>query len=445
MRVVITNNHSMLNAGDHMILRETVRMLREADPGAEIDLIFNEPASGQAAFPNTRIHASPVSWVASRRPDGSYALAGRTARWGYLALLVLSALWFRATSRAFFPFLDARKRGLLRALARADLVLVCGGGNFYTPHAFDGLTGWFGFTLSCCAVALLMGKPLALLPQSIGPFHSNSQRRAMAAIIRRARLTCVRERASLRLLEELGCAQRALCLPDMAFGAQVDAVEEARALLERTGALQQEAAFRVGMSLLNWGDQYAQFRGQNSYESAVLACIDAITAQGGQVVLFAQCCGPSAAEDDRRTGARIYAQVADPARVHVVMEEVAPDVLQAAYAGMDYFIGTRMHAVILALNAGTPALAIGYLHKTRGVLEELGMRERCLDIATISAEQLLAAFEQLRRDATRDPAAPYLRHARRAKHALGRILASIVQQPAHPIALDSLAIEQDAP
>lgn len=445
MRIVVTNNHSMLNAGDHMILRETVRMLREAGPAAEIDLAFNEPASGQAAFPEHRIHASPVNWVASLRPDGSYALAGRTARWGYLFLLLLSALWFRATSWALFPFTDARKRGLLRALARADLVLVCGGGNFYTSTAGDGLTGWFGFTLSCCAVALLMGKPLALLPQSIGPFHSSSQRRAMAAIIRRARLTCVRERASLGVLEALGCTQRALCLPDMAFGAQVDAAEAARALLERVGALHQDASFRVGMSLLNWGDQYPQFQGQNTYENAILACIDAITAQGGQVVLFAQCCGPSAAEDDRRTGARIHAQVADPRRVHVVMEEVAPDVLQAAYARMDYFIGTRMHAVILALNAGTPALAIGYLHKTRGVLEELGMREHCLDISTITSEQLLAAFEQLRRDAKRDPAAPYLRHARRAKSALGRILASIAAQPTRPPALDSLATEQEAP
>ena len=445
MRVVITNNHSMLNAGDHMILRETLEMLRAADAGVQVDLVFNEPASGQAAFPGHRVHPSPVSWVASLRPDGSYALAGRTARWGYLVLLVLSALWFRATSWALFPFVDARKRALLRAIARADLVLVCGGGNFYTPHAYDGLTGWFGFTLSCCAVALLMRKPLALLPQSIGPFHSSSQRHAMAAIIRRARLTCVRERASLRLLEELGCAQRALCLPDMAFGAQADAAEAARAVLERAGVLPQQAAFRVGMSLLNWRDQYPQFQGQNRYESAVLACIDALTAQGGQVVLFAQCCGPSAAEDDRRTGARVHAQVADPGRVHVVAEQVPPDVLQAAYAGMDYFIGTRMHAVILALNAGTPALAIGYLHKTRGVLEELGMRERCLDIGTITPEQLLAAFEQLRHDARRDPAAPYLRHARRAKGALGQILASIAAQPTRPVSLDSLAIERDAP
>ena len=445
MRVVITNNHSMLNAGDHMILRETLRMLRAADPNAEIDLVFNEPASAELAFPDYRIHASPVNWVASLRPDGSYALAGRTARWGYLLLLLLSALWFRATAQALFPFFDARKRALMRAIAHADLVLVCGGGNFYTSNAYDGLTGWFGFTLSCCATALLMGKPLALLPQSIGPFHSTSQRRAMAAIVRRARLTCVRERASLRVLEELGCAQRALCLPDMAFGAQVDAAEAARSVLERAGAPHQEAKFRVGISLLNWSDQYPQFQGQNHYEDAVLACIDAITAQGGQVVLFAQCCGPSAAEDDRRTSVRIHAQVADPGRVHVVAEQVPPDVLQAAYERMDYFIGTRMHAVILALNAGTPALAIGYLHKTRGVLEELGMRERCLDIGTITSEQLLGAFEQLHRDANTDPAAPYLRHARRAKGALGQILASIAAQRTRTPALDSLAIDQEVP
>lgn len=422
MRIVITNNHSMLNAGDHMIMRETLRMLHAAMPGATIDLVFNDPAYARRVLPAYVIHPSPIAWATTPQPDGRLLLGGRWARWSSLLLLVVGALLYRLTRLRAFPTRWPARRALLRALAQADLVLVCGGGNLYSTNAGDGLTGWFGLTLGCGAAALLMGKPLALLPQSIGPLHSREQRWATRLLVRHARLTCVRERKSLAVLRELGCAQRAVCLPDLAFGAGAAAAAEARALLGRLGAAGQGAAMRVGMSVMNWADQYPLFGRQAEYEQALLACIDTITAQGGQVVLFAQCCGPSAMDDDRLVSARVQARAAQPGRVHVMREVAAPEVLQAAYGQMDYFIGTRMHAVILALNAGTPALAIGYLHKTRGVFEALGLRERCLDIDTITAAQLLDAFERLQRDATRGAAEPYLDHARRSKRVLAQLL-----------------------
>jgi colanic acid/amylovoran biosynthesis protein len=154
----------------------------------------------------------------------------------------------------------------------------------------------------------------------------------------------------------------------------------------------------------------------------MLGCIDAITAQGGVVVLFAQCCGPSAAEDDRQVNARLFARAAQPDRVLVIAEALPPDVLQAAYGQMDYFIGTRMHSVILALNAGVPALAIGYLHKTRGVLDELGLSDYCYDIEMLTAETLIAGFERLRCSGMAYSVAPYLDRARRAKLALVQVL-----------------------
>ena len=249
--------------------------------------------------------------------------------------------------------------------------------------------------LSGCALALLMGKPLVLLPQSIGPLHDDFQRRAARWVVCHAALTCVRERRSLDLLQQLGCAQRALRLPDMAFGAP-SGTSPAQALLDHAGRSATAPAFRVGMTVLNWSGQNFTFTGQETYEDAMLGCIDTLTAQGGEVVLFAQCCGPSAAEDDRHVGARLRARASMPDRVLLIAEPLPPPALQAAYGQMDYFIGTRMHSVILALNAGVPALAIGYLHKTSGVLEELGMADRCYDINTLTAAELIDGFERLR-------------------------------------------------
>jgi polysaccharide pyruvyl transferase WcaK-like protein len=454
VNILLINNHSLRNAGDHAILAETLRLLEQRFPAARVGLVFNDTASARAALPGYPIYASPLTWAAPLGADGNYRFVARWRRLLYLALLLAWALCRRLAGWAPPPFACRSKRALLRAFAEADLVLACGGGYIYAAGPGDDLSGWFGFMLAGCALALLLNKPLALLPQSIGPLHDQFQRRATRWVVRGARLTCVRERRSLDLLRQLGCDARAVHMPDMAFGAPSGPVEPARALLDRAGA-PIAPAFRVGMTVLNWSGQNFTFTGQQRYEDAVLGLIDAIAAQGGMVALFAQCRGPSAAEDDRLVGARLRARAACPDRVLLLDDELPPDALQAAYGQMDYFVGTRMHSVILALNAGVPALAIGYLHKTSGVLGELGLAEYCYDIATLTAEELIAGFERLRaasspggapsragsgggraplppdvgegaggwgaKDAYPD-VGPYLERARRAKRALAQLL-----------------------
>jgi colanic acid/amylovoran biosynthesis protein len=422
LKILLINNHSLLNAGDYAILAETLRMLEERFPEAQIGLVFNDTAPVSAALPGYEVHGAPLTWAAPLDERGQYMFINRWLRLLYLALLALAALAYRASGYLPRVFADRRKHGLLRAFAAADLVLACGGGYIYAPGSGDGLSGWFGFMLSGCVLALLMGKPLVLLPQSIGPLHDDFQRRAVRWVVRRAQLTCVRERRSLDLLQQLGCAQRALRLPDMAFGAPSGLAAPALALLDHAGRPAMPYAFCVGMTVLNWSGQSFTFTRQEAYEHAMLGCIDTLTARGGVVVIFAQCRGPSVAEDDRHVGARLRARAAMPERVFLIEEPLPPPALQAAYAQMDYFIGTRMHSVILALNAGVPALAIGYLHKTSGVLEELGMADHCYDINTLTAAQLIGGFERLRCVGAAPGVAPYLDRARRAKRVLAQLL-----------------------
>ena len=210
LKLLLINNHSLLNAGDYAILTETLRMLEERFPEAQIDLVFNDTDSARAALPGYAIHDAPLTWAAPLDQRGQYMFVNRWLRLLYLALLTLVALGYRVSGHLPPLFADRRKRGLLRAFAAADLVLACGGGYIYAPGPGDGLSGWFGFMLSGCALALLMGKPLVLLPQSIGPLHDDFQRRAARWVVCRAALICVRERRSLDLLQQLGCAQRAL-------------------------------------------------------------------------------------------------------------------------------------------------------------------------------------------------------------------------------------------
>lgn len=424
MKIVILNNHSILNAGDYAILLETLALLEASFPGAQVALVFNDHASARRELPGYRVLESPLSLVAPLTAAGTYAFAPRPRRAAVAASLLLGAMARRA--RLPIAPLPAPQRALISALAEADLVLACGGGYLYAASVEETL-GWFGFSVLGMLLTLLLGRPLALLPQSIGPLHGRRQRLVARLIARQARLTCVRERISLQTLQSLGAAGRALITPDLAFGHASAPPDEARALLRRYGMAEAPEGRAIGVTALNWAGQNHTFAAQARYERAITDAIDALTARGDTVAIFAQCCGPSAAEDDRIVARRIGAAARHPARVAVIDEPLPPPLLQAAYGCMDAFVGTRMHSVILAINAGVPAVAIGYLHKTAGVLAEAGLSERALDISSITGEQIVAALDALG-DPDTSRADAYLQRAARVRRGLPGLLRSAAQK-----------------
>jgi colanic acid/amylovoran biosynthesis protein len=433
MKILVTTNHSSLNAGDRAILTETLRMLEQAFPGAYVTLLFNDVDSGRAAWPDYPVLPSPLAWAFRLDPAHGYQLVEPLLQPLRIAALLLGMLihrWVGTTPRLFA---NPERQALLDAAAAADLVLIVGGGHIYGPASYPNLRGrlwfvlWFVCTLMGGVLAIAGGKPLALLPQSIGPLHGRFQRGLVAWVVRRAGLTFVRERPSLDLLGELGVAGRVLLVPDFVFGFAAAARAEVDPVLAELDAVQPPPAFRVGMTAMNWAGQGGDGRVvQANYEHALQACIDAITAQNGVVVLFGQCCGPTAAEDDRLISADLRARANQPARVIVVSQVLPPAQLQAAYGAMDYMVGTRTHSVILALNAGTPSLCIGYLHKTQGILEQMHLERYCYDITQLTAESLVAAFEQLRATPEQATVEPYLGRARRSKQAIAALLRLLV-------------------
>jgi colanic acid/amylovoran biosynthesis protein len=57
------------------------------------------------------------------------------------------------------------------------------------------------------------------------------------------------------------------------------------------------------------------------------------------------------------------------------MEEFDDVALGELFAACDLLIGTRLHSAIIAMNFGTPAVALNYEHKSEGVMRQLGLPE----------------------------------------------------------------------
>lgn len=398
MKILILNAHSAQNAGDLAILRESIACMRRAFPGADLTITMNDELSD--LLPTDAVFVGSFTrWMMRVDARGEW-------RWRkslvplYAVLLILSSLLYRLTRLQLLPRLRER-RDLLRAYYAADVVAVIGGGHLYARHAANIAFVWLWLGI---ALAVLMGKPLIFLPQSFGPLPGAIQQGMLRWLLSRSALVVAREYRSLRLLAEIGLRHRVLVLPDLAFGD--DATDSQSPLVPEVAALTADSRPLIGLTLMDWQGQNPQFRNQRSYEAAVLALMRHVGERyGARVVLFAQCTGPTAAHDDRLIARRLLAEARSQGldNVDFVDAALSPEQLKAAYEQLDLLVATRMHSAIFALSRNVPALAIGYLYKSVGIMEMLGLERHALDIATIDAETLCAGFDALwsKREATR--------------------------------------------
>ncbi|HEY0601967.1 MAG TPA: polysaccharide pyruvyl transferase family protein [Herpetosiphonaceae bacterium] len=388
MKILILNAHSAQNAGDLAILRESIACMRRAFPGADLTITMNDELSD--LLPADAVFVGSFTrWMMRVDARGEW-------RWRkslvplYAALLILTSLLYRLTGLQLLPRLPER-RDLLRAYYAADVVAVIGGGHLYARHSANIAFAWLWLGI---ALAVLMGKPLIFLPQSFGPLPGAVQQEMLRWLLSRSALVVAREYRSLRLLAEIGLRRRVLVLPDLAFGD--DSTESP--LVPQVAALTGDRQPLIGLTLMDWQGQNPQFHNQRSYENAVLALMRHVGERyGARVVLFAQCTGPTAAHDDRIIARRLLAEARSQGidGVYFVDAALSPEQLKAAYEHLDLLVATRMHSAIFALSRNVPALAIGYLYKSVGIMEMLGLERHALDIATIDAETLCAGFDAL--------------------------------------------------
>jgi colanic acid/amylovoran biosynthesis protein len=99
-------------------------------------------------------------------------------------------------------------------------------------------------------------------------------------------------------------------------------------------------------------------------------------------------------EDDRLAARAVLEKTTfAPGRVKLIEERLEPALLQACYGLMDLFIATRLHSGIFSLNMGVPTIFIGYLPKSRGVLEAVGLSDCLVELKSIDEEELFRKLE----------------------------------------------------
>lgn len=389
MNVLLLNAHSPKNAGDLAILHEVVAMLRAAYPGAHLTATMNDP-DRQHLPSGVRYVDSFTRWVVRIDARGEWSWR----KWLvplYGCWLLLSAISFRLAGLRLLPRGSSR-RATMAALYEADVVVVIGGGHLYARRRLNIAFAWLWLGL---VLAPLMGKPLVFLPQSFGPLPGRLQQAMLRLLLRHSAFVAARELHSLRLLAAIGVRRPVFLLPDLAFGS---AAREAKSMMRvpELEALLASGGPVVGLTLMDWQAQNVRFQNQKRYEEAALALIRHVAGQGGRVAIFAQCIGPTAGQDDRIIARRIVARAhAEQLPIVFVERVLSPGQLRDAYARLDVLVATRMHSAIFALGGGVPTLVVGYLYKSIGIMELLGLGRFALAIDSLDTPTLLARFDEL--------------------------------------------------
>lgn len=323
-------------------------------------------------------------WRTSVRLMG-VACSRRYYRLGNLQQLLWSA---RSGLRGLHP--------VLRELGRLDAILDIGGGDsfsdIYGQERFDAVA-------APKELALALGVPLVLLPQTYGPYRAEANRARAGELVVASRQAWARDPHSLDVARDLvGAASVDLRQGvDVAFGlpAQRPEEPEVHAVLERARA-RGGAVLGVNLSGLLYntpGEDRARFHLRDDYRELVdLLLARLLDDAHATVLLVPHVVSPcTAAESDiaacRAARARLAPELA--ARVEIVPELGDPMQAKWVIGRCDWFSGMRMHACIAGLSQGVPTVAIAYSDKSQGVFETAGASDRVVDPRVLGAREVV--------------------------------------------------------
>jgi polysaccharide pyruvyl transferase WcaK-like protein len=274
----------------------------------------------------------------------------------------------------------------LEWIRNCDLVVSVGGVNFLTAEATIRENPRLVVRLLPLLAAQKIGVPTVMVGAQIGPFEARLSRWIVRRVAAKTAAVLPRDHISAAELRGPNPPRRSILLPDSALSLTVS-TSGARELWERRGL---DPALPTLALVISSALRANERREAHVALFAHLA--KGLMASGvvGQVVVVLQ-------TDEDRDISRdlVHSLGLDPR--FFLDDDLDPDQLANLYGACRMVISSRLHAVLLSLLAGRPAISVApeVTFKERAVLELLGLEslwipsttdpdralERCLEIA----------------------------------------------------------------
>lgn len=260
---------------------------------------------------------------------------------------------------------DLIKPNGFRAMVRdCDLVLDIGAGDSFSD--IYGVNRFLKYIAAKMTVHAA-GRPLIVSPQTIGPFKRPWVRRLALASLGRSAAVFTRDAMSIDFLRSAGFKGPVHLASDVAL----------RLPYAPPAPRPPGGPVRVGINvsglLMNGGYTGANMFGLTvDYPGLMRRIIARFAADDGcEVHLVPHVISDRMpVEDDWRASEALVRDI--PGRIVLAPRFATPSEAKSYIAGMDFFMGARMHACIAAFSSGVPVIPMAYSRKFAGLFDALG-------------------------------------------------------------------------
>ncbi len=382
INVLITDVHCSSNRGDAAILEGILQTINKKLPKANIKVMTKYP---QAAYIINKIETIEHKMIPYR-----FNFSIKTFTYFYL---LLGAFCYK--NSLTIPFFKKIVEKLsLKNYFWADVVISTGGGflnDFYIPGNYGRYWGfWF---------AKLLGKPVYIYAQSIGPIKNIIHKFIASLILNKLDLIILRDKISIETINKLNLKNPKIKVTtDAAFSISNANRKRITNKLENDFKLIPTNGMVVSISAREWRF-YKEEDGHQKYLNSLSALSDWLILNKKATVVFASTCTglDGYYRDDRIIAHEIIQKMKYSEKLNplILYGEYTPQDLLDFFSNIDIHVGTRMHSNLLAILANTPVVAIKYEDKTQGLMSFFNQGKYIVDIDEINEEKLILLVEEV--------------------------------------------------
>jgi colanic acid/amylovoran biosynthesis protein len=286
----------------------------------------------------------------------------------------------------------------LKRIYESDVVGSIAGGDSFSD--IYGLGRLFYVSLPQILV-LVLGKPLLLLPQTLGPFRGVFGKALARYVLRRAAKVYTRDKESLVAVPQfLGVDSSKLRFSfDMAFALEPSPPSQADSawLTESAGERPLIGFNPSGLLYLGGYTKDNMFGLKADYRVLIRDVILwFIEKKNCRVMLIPHAHKPGdTSESDTIACESLLRELGNryPGRIHAAIGDHNEQEIKHLIGQCDFFLGSRMHACIAALSQCIPTVGLAYSRKFDGVLRSIGVDDLVVDLRAHDRKEILSLIE----------------------------------------------------
>ena len=249
----------------------------------------------------------------------------------------------------------------------------------------DGLTDiygdkWLYYRLPEMTFAHEFGIPYIIMPQTIGPFLYEKNKRRILNFLKGAKRIYVRDDGFVSEWEKNGLSY--MKEKDLSFYMEPIPFP----------FITHKPCVGINVSGLAYSNRFGNLAGQFDYYPLLMKrLVKRFQSRGCYIYLIPHSYNvnnPERFNDDLESSLEFYTELDNIDNVTLVDQDLISPQLKFLISQMDFFVGTRMHANFAAIFTGIPVFGLAYSYKFRSAFENNGIINRTVDINNISEAQV---------------------------------------------------------